>query len=156
MALIMTILVPGRTREPWLKAGVDEYVKRLKRYCQVELITVQDVSEQRPAEQVLELEGKALLQHIRPQHYVVALDLNGRQVDSPQLALDLNHWFEAGGSHVVFVIGGACGLHGHVLERAQQRLCLSKLTWTHQMARLLLLEQCYRAFRIMNNEPYHK
>ena len=156
MPLKLTIISPGKTREAWLQAGIDEYILRLKRYCSIRLMTVPDVPDDRPVQLILSEEGRSILQRIRPQDYVVALDLSGTQPDSPQLATSLMPWLEAGGSEVIFVIGGANGLDGPVLDRAQQCLCLSRLTWTHQMARLLLLEQCYRAFRIRHHEPYHK
>lgn len=156
MPLTLTIITPGKSKEFWLQAAVDDYIRRLQRYCTVRMIIVRDVPDDRPTPLVIAEEGKNILARLKPQDYLIALDLNGEQPDSTQLAASLMRWFEAGGSEIVFVIGGANGLSDAVLRRAQQRLCLSRLTWTHQMTRLLLLEQCYRAFRILNNEPYHK
>ena len=116
------------------------------------MIIVRDVPDDRPTPLVIAEEGKNILARLKPQDYLIALDLNGEQPDSTQLAASLMRWFEAGGSEIVFVIGGANGLSDAVLRRAQQRLCLSRLTWTHQMTRLLLLEQCYRAFRILASQ----
>ncbi len=152
----LTILSPGKVRETWLQAGIDEYVRRLSRYCQVSLVTVDDVPDSWPTAKALAEESHRLLSRIRPQTYVVALDLRGDQPDSPELARRLPDWLQAGGSEVCFVIGGSNGLAPAVLERAQARLCLSRLTFTHQMTRLILLEQCYRAFKIQSGEPYHK
>lgn len=152
----MIVLSPGKVREIWIQDGINEYVKRLSRYCQVVLQQVEDVPDSWPADKAVAEEGRRLLSRIKAQDWVVALDLRGSQPDSNELADLLPRWFQAGGSSVVFVIGGSNGLAPAVLERAQVRLCLSRMTFTHQMARLLLLEQCYRAFRIQVGEPYHK
>ena len=152
----MTILSPGKVREAWIQDGITEYVKRLGRYCQVVLQQVEDCPDTWPADKAVAEEGRRLLSRISAKDWVVALDLRGSQPDSLELAEWLPRWFQAGGSSVVFVIGGSNGLAPAVLERAQERLCLSRMTFTHQMTRLLLLEQCYRAFRIQTGEPYHK
>ena len=152
----ITILSPGKIREKWLQAGVDEYIKRLGRYCQVDIRLVDDVPDSWPTDKAVAEEGRRLLSRIGPQDFVIALDLNGHTWNSPQLAVQLSDWFRAGGSEVYFLIGGSNGLSPDVLARANQKFCLSQLTFTHQMTRLILLEQCYRAFRILRNEPYHK
>lgn len=152
----MTVLSPGKVRETWIQDGINEYVKRLSRYCQVVLLQVEDCPDSWPADKAVAEEGRRLLARIKAQDWVVALDLGGSQPDSPELAAWLPRWFQAGGSSLIFVIGGSNGLAPAVLERAQARLCLSRMTFTHQMTRLLLLEQCYRAFRIQAGEPYHK
>jgi 23S rRNA (pseudouridine1915-N3)-methyltransferase len=152
----LVILSPGKVREPWLQAGIDEYVRRLGRYCQVSLVMVDDVPDSWPAVKAREEEGRRLLDKLKDASWVVALDLNGEEAGSPKLAALLADWFQKGGSEIFFVIGGSNGLSGAVLDRAQARLRLSALTFTHQMARLILLEQCYRAFRINSGEPYHK
>ena len=152
----LVVLSPGKVRESWLKSGIDEYARRLGRYCQVCLQTVDDAPDSWPPVKALAEEGRQLLAKIRPQAWVVALDLSGRQPDSLEMARLLPAWLAAGGSEIVFVIGGSRGLAPEVLDRAQERLCLSRMTFTHQMARLVLLEQCYRAMRIVAGEPYHK
>jgi len=152
----LVILSPGKIREPWLQAGVDEYIRRLSRYAQVSIQTVDDVPDSWPISKALEEEGRRMLSKLRPQSFVVALDLKGQQPDSLELAKLLPEWLRQGGSEVVFVIGGSNGLAPEIVQRAQARLCLSRMTFTHQMTRLLLLEQCYRAFKIDAGEPYHK
>jgi 23S rRNA (pseudouridine1915-N3)-methyltransferase len=152
----LTILSPGKIKETWLQAALDEYIHRLGRYCQVSLVTVDDLPDSWPAEKAREEEARRLLARIRPQSFVVALDLGGIQTDSLGLARLLADWFREGSSEVIFVIGGSNGLGPAVLNRAQAMLCLSRLTFTHQMSRLILLEQCYRAFRIISGDPYHK
>ncbi|MGI6326668.1 MAG: 23S rRNA (pseudouridine(1915)-N(3))-methyltransferase RlmH [Saccharofermentanales bacterium] len=152
----LIILSPGKIREKWLQAGIDEYVKRLRRFAQVEFQIVEDVPDSWPATKAIDEEGRRLLARLRPQSFVVALDHSGVEPDSIDLADLLPDWLNRGKSQVVFVIGGSNGLAPSVLERAQERLCLSRLTFTHQMARLILLEQCYRAFKIAAGEAYHK
>ena len=155
----ITLIGPGRIREKWLAEGIAEYVKRLSRYTAVEIIEVADLPDTLPVDRVLAQEGEAILKalsRIRPQSAIVALDLSARPTDSVQLAHKLGEWMERGGSEVVFLIGGSNGLHPSVLDQAQDRLSLSAMTFTHQLTRLILLEQCYRAFRIRSNEPYHK
>ena len=150
------IITPGKIREKWLQSGIDEYKKRLSRYCGVSITIVPDTPDHWPQSKALQTEADRLLKHIKPQSLVIALDLKGRQYQSHQLAAAIDQWFRRGGSEIVFVIGGSNGLDKSVLDRAQETLCLSELTFTHQMARLILLEQCYRGFRILRNEPYHK
>ena len=152
----LIILSPGKIRESWLQAGIDEYVRRLSRYAQVIMQSVDDVPDSWPTARALEEEGRRLLSKLRPQSFVVALDLKGDQPDSQELSVCLQDWLRQGGSEIVFVIGGSNGLSPAVIQRSQARLCLSRMTFTHQMTRLLLLEQCYRAFRISGGEPYHK
>ncbi len=154
--MTITVISPGKTREAWLQAALDEYIRRLSRYCKVRMVTVPDAPDSREPEKAKDDEGRGILAKIKPRDFVVALDLGGRQLDSLQLSENLMNWLEKGGSSVTFVIGGASGLASQVLTRAQDRLCLSRMTFTHQMTRLILLEQCYRGFRLLNNEPYHK
>ena len=152
----IVVISPGKIREKWLQAGIAEYVKRLGRYTQVDLQTVDDMPDSWPADKALEEEGRRLLARLRPQSFVIALDLHGQEFDSIELASRLPEWFRLGSSEIIFIIGGSNGLSQAVLKRAQVRLCLSRMTMTHQMTRLFLLEQCYRTFKIANNEPYHK
>jgi 23S rRNA (pseudouridine1915-N3)-methyltransferase len=156
MAVRLVILSPGKVKEAWMQAGMDEYVKRLGRYAQVTLLTVDDVADSWPVDKAREEEARRLLQRIKPQAFIVALDLGGKETDSPGLARLLADWQRDSTGEIVFVIGGPNGLSPAILNRAQATLCLSRLTFTHQMSRLILLEQCYRAFRILSGEPYHK
>jgi 23S rRNA (pseudouridine1915-N3)-methyltransferase len=150
------IICPGRVREKWMQQGIEEYIRRLSRYAKVAIIQVDDAPDSWPLEKALQAESGRILSKIKPGSYLVALDLNGIQTDSVQFSGLMQDWLRAGGSEIVFVIGGSNGLSREIINLAQQRLCLSMMTFTHQMTRLILLEQCYRAFRIYNNEPYHK
>ena len=156
MALKIVIISPGKVKEAWLKDALGEYQKRISRYCTLQLVAVADKADSLPVEQILKKEADHLLKRIRPQDWVIALDIKGQARTSEQLADQLMDWFVKGGSRIVFVIGGAHGLDESVLSRAHVRLSLSKMTWTHQMTRLLLVEQLYRAFRMIHGEPYHK
>ena len=155
----ITLIGPGRIREKWLSEGIAEYVKRLSRYTAVEIIEVADLPDTLPVDRLLAQEGEAILKalsRIRSQSTIIALDLSARPIDSVQLAQKMGEWLERGGSEVVFLSGGSNGLQPSVLAQTHDRLSLSAMTFTHQLTRLILLEQCYRAFRIRSNEPYHK
>ena len=144
------VLCVGRLKEPWQRAGVEEYLKRLSRYGKY---SVEQVDELRIEE--LEKEGDALLKRIRPGDHVVALCVEAEAPDSPGLAQCLRRW-AALGSRTVLVIGGSNGLSAAVLARADEKLSFSRLTFPHGLMRVILLEQLYRAERILAGEPYHK
>lgn len=157
----ITVLCVGKIKEAYLKEGIAHYVHRLKPYCS---LTIQEVADQ-PApeqlseeqlEQVKQKEGEALLAQIKPDQYVIALEITGTAYSSEQLAARLQELALYGHSKVVFVIGGSNGLSKEVLSRANLRLSFSKLTFPHQLMRLILLEQIYRSFKINRGEPYHK
>lgn len=157
----ITILTVGKIREKYLEQGVGEYLKRLGRYAQVKVIEVAE--EQAPetlslAEQlqVKQRESEHLLRHLREQQYVIALDLQGRQLSSEEFANHLQQLAVSGKSEIAFLIGGSLGLSEEILTRANYHLSFGKLTYPHQLIRLVLVEQIYRAFKIMRGEPYHK
>ena len=155
------IIAVGRVKEPYLAEGIAEYGKRLRPYVKLGITGIAE--EKRPLrlspahkEQLLDKEGACILESIPREGYTIALDVSGKQVSSEGLA-SLLHDQEIGGKgRVTFIIGGDLGLSGDVLARCDERLSLSQMTFTHQMVRLILLEQIYRAFRIMRGEPYHK
>ncbi len=156
-----TILTVGRLKEKPYRAMADEYLKRLSRYGRFEEIELPGLPEPpslSPAleEQVKRREGEALLQRIRPSDYVIALTIPGRQWDSPALAEHLSSLLARGASSIVLVIGGSLGLSDQVIARADEELSMSRLTFPHQLARVMLLEQLYRAMKISSGERYHK
>lgn len=156
--LRMKIIVIDRTRASFLREGEFLYLDRLRNYGQVEWIEVKPVKIQRgrPAEDILDQEGKAVLRKVIQRDYVVALERTGKTYDSVGLSRWLDRLsMEVGGS-VCFVIGGPLGLSQEVLDHAHTTLSLSKLTFTHEMTRLILLEQVYRALAILRGEKYHK
>lgn len=157
----ITVVSVGKVKEAFLKEGVDEYTKRLRPYASLRLIEVPDepVPDRlsvREAEQIKEKEGRRLLERLRPDDYVIALALDGAMWSSEELAAELARLATYGKSQVAFVIGGTLGLSPSVLKRADARLSLSRMTFPHQLVRLILLEQLYRAFKIQCGEPYHR
>ena len=148
----ITILCAGRLRERYWQEAAAEYIKRMGRYRKLEIIEVPDQPE---GPQAMKKEGEAMLAHLRPDDYVVALCIDGKEHDSLQLAAFFRER-EQLGARVVFVIGGSLGLHEDVIQRADQRLSMSPMTFPHQLARIMLLEQIYRAHKINAGEKYHK
>ena len=143
------------------KAGCDEYIKRLSSYCKIEIVEVKDepVSD-KPNEseitKVKNIEGDRVLKLLKPNEYLIGLDLNKKEVDSVGFSRYLQQKLEENGSNISFVIGGSYGLSDALKQRVNDSLSFSKLTFLHQLTRLILLEQIYRAFKIINNENYHK
>lgn len=152
----ITIVAVGRLKEGFWRDAVAEYLKRLTAYATVNVVEVADRDSGRDEARALADEGADILKSIPEGAYVVALDLAGKQVDSEQFASKLERLGIEGRSSIVFVIGGSVGLSAEVLKRADERLCLGRMTLPHNLARVVLVEQVYRAFRIIRNEPYHK
>ena len=150
----LCILAVGKLREAYWRAAADEYEKRLSRFGRIACLEVTDRPEADPARALRE-EGQDLLRRIREEDIVVALCIQGKTLSSPQLAEALAQ-HEGSGRRVVFVIGGSLGLAPEVVARAQLRLSFSPMTFPHQLARILLLEQLYRACKINAGERYHK
>lgn len=157
----ITIISVGKLKENYLKMGIDEYSKRLSRYIKLELIEVLD--EKAPetmsiAEEniVRQKEGERILSNIKYGTYVVALYINGIQLSSENLSNFFKDNMVNGISHIVFVIGGSIGLSDEVLNRSNYKLSFSNMTFPHQLMKMILLEQIYRSYKIINNEPYHK
>ena len=148
----IAILCAGRLRERCWQEAAAEYVKRMGRYRKLEVIEVPDQPE---GPQTMKKEGEAMLAHLRPDDYVVAMCIDGKERDSLQLAAFFRER-EQLGARVVFVIGGSLGLHEDIIRRADQRLSMSPMTFPHQLARIMLLEQIYRAHKINAGERYHK
>ncbi|WP_318506511.1 23S rRNA (pseudouridine(1915)-N(3))-methyltransferase RlmH [Bacillus sp. T3] len=155
------IITVGKLKEKYLKQGIDEFVKRMSGDAKLEIIEVAD--EKAPEElsaaemeQVKQKEGERILSKISQDTHVIALAINGKMKSSEELADDLDKLATYGKSKIAFVIGGSLGLSGEVLKRANDKLSFSKMTFPHQMMRLILVEQVYRAFRINRGEPYHK
>lgn len=157
----ISIVSVGKVKEKYLRDGIEEYRKRLTRYCNIEIIEVPDEKapetlSPKEEEQVKEKEGQAILKHIKENAYVIALAINGKQLSSEELADFISERAMNGDSSLVFVIGGSLGLSQDVLSRADFKLSFSKMTFPHQLMRMILLEQVYRGYRIIKGEPYHK
>jgi 23S rRNA (pseudouridine1915-N3)-methyltransferase len=155
------IICVGRLKEKYLVAGIAEYLKRLQAYCKVEVYEVSDESIPDNCSLANEMiikskEGKKILDKIKQDDYVVLLDVAGKEIDSIMLAKQMENCMISGKSTIDFVIGGSLGHGQEIIERANFRLSFSKMTFPHQLMRLILVEQIYRAFKIMKNESYHK
>ncbi|MBT2603072.1 23S rRNA (pseudouridine(1915)-N(3))-methyltransferase RlmH [Bacillus sp. ISL-53] len=157
----ITIITVGKLKEKYLKQGIAEYTKRLSAYANIELVEVPD--EKAPEnlsaadmDIVKQKEGERILAKVSPDTYVITLEINGKQLTSEQLATHMDQLATYGKSKITFIIGGSLGLGTEVLSRSDYALSFSKMTFPHQLMKLVLVEQIYRAFRINRNEPYHK
>ncbi|WP_163527882.1 23S rRNA (pseudouridine(1915)-N(3))-methyltransferase RlmH [Halobacillus ihumii] len=157
----ITIITVGKLKEKYLKQGIQEYVKRLGPYAKVDVIEVADekAPENLSEAQMLEVkqkEGERILSKINPDSYVITLEIDGQQLTSEKLAKKMDDLATYGKSKIAFVIGGSLGLSDEVMQRRDFGLSFSKMTFPHQLMRLVLVEQIYRAFKINRGEPYHK
>lgn len=155
------IITVGKLKEKYLKQGIAEYEKRLGSYCKLQILEVADEKapenlSEKEMEQVKEKEGERILAKIPDISYVFALAIKGKEYDSVEFSRQIEGLGIRGQSHLVFVIGGSLGLSEAVLRRADEKISFGRLTYPHQLMRLILVEQVYRAFRIMKGEPYHK
>jgi len=157
----ITIICVGKIKEKYLKSAIDEYTKRLSRYCKLNIIELGD--ERTPdnasvKEEILikEKEGEAILKNIKDSMFAIALELKANMLSSEELSEYMRDLGIRGESNIAFIIGGSLGLSKPVLGRANYKLCFSKMTFPHQLFRVMLLEQVYRGFRIISGEPYHK
>lgn len=157
----ITILTVGKIKEKFYRDAIAEYSKRLSRYIKLDIIEVAD--EQTPdkagealEEQIKQKEAQRILKNIKPDSYVITLEINGKKYDSVEFANKIDKLGVSGSSHITFVIGGSLGLYKEVSARANEKISFSDMTFPHQLMRVILLEQIYRAYRIINKEPYHK
>lgn len=152
------IIALGKIKEKFLKAGIDEFLKRLTPYASVEIIelTPIEIKDENLTERVLDEEGEKILAQIKPQSYVITLEIEGEMLSSEDFAEKIQELTNDGVSEIVFVIGSSCGISKTVSKRANFKLSMSKMTFLHQFARLILVEQIYRAFKIIKGETYHK
>lgn len=157
----ITLICVGKLKEKYLSQGVEEYKKRLSRYCTLEIIELADEKTPDNASDALESiikkrEGERILKALKPDSYCIALAIEGTMLTSVELAKKIDALGVSGSSHLSFLIGGSLGLSEEVLQRADDQLSFSKLTFPHQLMRMILLEQIYRSYRINTNQPYHK
>lgn len=154
----LKIIAVGKIKEKFTKDAIEEYKKRLGAYCSLSLCEVpaQDIKDENLAAKYMELEGEKILQSIKPDSYVITLEIEGKMLSSEGFAQKINELSNEGHNEIVFIIGGANGLAPSVRDRANFKLSFSKMTFTHQLIRVFLYEQIYRAFKIINNENYHR
>jgi len=150
---MIKIICLGKIKENFLKAAIDEYLKRISKYTKIEIIELADFSYD--IKKTLSLERDSILKNIKESDYNILLDINGLEFTSVELANELDK-IRTINSNINFIIGGSYGVHEDIKEKANLRLSFSKLTFPHQLFRVILLEQIYRSFKIINNEEYHK
>ncbi len=157
----VTLICVGKLKEKYLTQGVDEYTKRLSRYCNLEIIELADEKTPDHASDTVEdmikqKEGDRILKVLKEDSYCIALAIEGSMLSSEELAGKIDTLGVSGISHISFIIGGSLGLSDEVLKRVDFKLSFSRMTFPHQLMRMILLEQIYRAYRIIKKEPYHK
>lgn len=152
------IIALGKIKEKFLKAGIDEFLKRLTPYANVEICELSpiEIKDENLTKKILMQEGEKVLALVKHGSYVITLEINGSELSSENFACKIEDITKAGYNEIVFVIGSSCGLSKNVSDRSDFKLSLSKMTFLHQFARLLLIEQVYRAFKIQKGETYHK
>lgn len=151
---MIKIICVGKIKEKYLKDAISEYEKRLTKYEKVKIIEVNDINSY-DKDIILSKEKDEILRYVDERDFVITLEINGNMLNSEELALKINNIYNTN-STITFIIGGSYGIHKKVSERSNYKLSFSKLTFPHQLFRVILLEQIYRAFKINNNEAYHK
>lgn len=148
---MIKVICIGKIKEDYLKKGIEEYKKRITKYSKIEIIELDDESNGN----ILEKERDKILKHINDKDYIITLEINGKIIDSLELSKKIENVF-LNYSNITFIIGGSYGLHDDIKNRSNYALSFSKLTFPHQLFRMMLLEQIYRSFKISHNETYHK
>ena len=159
--LNVNIICVGKIKESFFRDAIEEYSKRLNSYCSLNIIELKDEKiPNNPSEKdnqiIKEKEGSNILSHIKKDTYIICLDLKGKQYTSEEFSQKINNISNNISSSITFIIGGSLGISQNVLKKANESISFSKMTFPHQLFRVILLEQIYRAFKIMNNETYHK
>ncbi|WP_034429810.1 23S rRNA (pseudouridine(1915)-N(3))-methyltransferase RlmH [Caldisalinibacter kiritimatiensis] len=157
----ITVISVGKIKEKYLKEGIKEYSKRLSKYCKLKLIEVNDEKapenlSEAEMKQVKDKEGQRILNKLNENSYIISLCIDGKNLSSEDFAEKIEGLALTGNSNITFIIGGSLGLSDEVIKKSHFKLSFSKMTFPHQLMKLILLEQVYRAFRINRNEPYHK
>lgn len=157
----ITLITVGKIKEKYLKDAIAEYSKRLSRYCKLEIVEVADEKTPDNASDTVEdairdKEGERIRKYVKEDAYVITLEIAGKMLTSEEMAEKIEKLGVQGTSHIIFIIGGSIGLGKEILKRSDYALSFSKMTFPHQLMRVILLEQIYRSYRIINHEPYHK
>ncbi len=152
------IIALGKIKEKFLKTGIEEFCKRLTPYIPLEIIEIPaiEIKDENLTNKILDEEGEKILSYIKPQSYVITMEIEGKELSSEKFSAMLKSLINEGETELIFVIGSSCGLSEKVSSRADFKMSMSKMTFLHQFARLILIEQIYRAFKIMRREKYHK
>ncbi len=157
----ITVITVGKVKEKFMRDAIGEYTKRLSKYCKLEIIEVADEKTQENASEVVcnqirQKEGERIMKYIRDDAFVITLEIKGKQLTSEELADKIDRLGIQGTSHIIFIIGGSIGLSEEVMKKSNSSLSISKMTFPHQLMRVILLEQIYRSYRINTGQPYHK
>lgn len=157
----INIIAVGNIKENFLKDAIAEYTKRLSRYIKVSIIEVKDEktiegASDKQIEKILDIEGDRILDAIKGESYKIALAIEGMEMSSERWAKAISTWEVSGKGSITFIIGGSLGLASKVLDKCMEKISFSKMTFPHQLMRVILLEQIYRAYKINRHEPYHK
>ena len=150
---MITLITVGKIKEKYIKEGIEDYLKRLSKYTKIELIELEDEAFDKT--KTLKKEAEKIMKKINPKSYIITLEIDGKEISSPELS-ELIEKTIVTHSHITFIIGGSYGLDDEIKKISNYKLSFSKMTFPHQLFRLLFLEQLYRSFKIMNNEEYHK
>lgn len=152
------IIALGKIKEKFLKEGINEFMKRLTPYASVSVLELSpiEIKDENLTEKILLEEGEKILSNIKPLDYVITMEIGGKQFSSEEFASKIKTLTNDGVQEIVFVIGSSCGIGKNVSKRANLKMSMSKMTFLHQFARLILIEQIYRAFKIIKGETYHK
>ena len=152
------VITVGKIKEKYMQQALSEYEKRLAAYCSLSIIEIQaeNIYDETLAQKYMETEADKILNNIKAGSFTVTLEISGKAFSSEDLAVELKRISNSGINEIIFIIGGANGLHKKISEKADLKLSFSKMTFTHQMIRLILLEQIYRSYKINLNEPYHR
>ncbi len=156
--LKIKIIALGKIKEKYMQSGIDEFLKRLKPYASVSVVEISplQVKDENLLDKVLNDEGEKILANIKPLDYVITMEIKGKEFSSEEFAQKIQQLTNEGVQEIVFVIGSSCGIGKNVSERANLKMSMSKMTFLHEFARLILVEQIYRAFKIIKGETYHK
>lgn len=152
------IIALGKVKENYLKEGIAEFLKRLTPYANIEIIEINpiEIKDENLTDKILEMEGEKILAHIKPDSFLITLEIEGTNFSSENFAKKLEELINHGYNEIIFIIGSSCGISKIVSDKADLKLSLSKMTFLHNFVRLILLEQIYRAFKIQKGETYHK
>lgn len=152
------IIALGKIKEKYLKSGIDEFLKRLTPYASISVVELNpiEIKDENLKEKILLEEGEKILSNIKPLDFVITMEIEGKQFSSEEFAQKIKNLTNIGTQEIVFVIGSSCGIGKNISKRANLKMSMSKMTFLHEFARLILIEQIYRAFKIIKGEKYHK
>ena len=158
ISMKIKIIALGKIKEKYIKDGIEEFLKRLTPYIPIEIqeLTPIDVKDENLIIKALDEEGNKILSNIKSDSYVITMEIQGKELSSEEFAVKIDEVIKTGISELIFVIGSSCGISSKVSDRANFKMSMSRMTFLHEFARLILIEQIYRSFKILNGEKYHK